>query len=127
MTEEEAAGCLEILTRKSGEPDARGWGEQFIEATRSLRKGTPLEQAEQLHRLYRVKAPLPETHQLMVTRIEEKLLPELAKALKKAAGPLKSTLHREQPAFAGEAPFRAKKKLPPKPSWPWPAEPPWLR
>ncbi len=115
MTREEAAACWEVLTQKNGDPDPRGWGEQFIELTRILRKGTPVEKAQRLQRLYRVKAPLPETHQMMVARYEDQFFGDLAKALKKSAGSMKSVLHREQPAFAGEAPFRAKEKVPPKP------------
>ncbi len=115
MTEQEAAACWEVLTKKAGEPDSRGWGEQFVELARILRKGTPVEKAERLHGLYRVKAPLPETHQMMVGRYEEQFLPELAKALKKSGGSMKSVLHREQPAFAGAAPHRPKEKVPPKP------------
>ena len=112
MTREEAEVCIQILSGKTGEPDIRPWGEQFIELTRVHRKGSPLEKAQRLHRLYRVQGPLPDTHELMVARFEEPLFAEMAKALKKSAGTLRSMLHREQPAFRGEAPFREPKEIP---------------
>jgi len=116
MTRDEGQACWDVLSRKEGEPDARSWGEQFVEYTRLLKNGTPVEQAERLHRLYRVRAPLPPTHVLMVTRFEEHLLHDVAKALGKSFASAKSVLHREQPAFAGEAPQRPKEALPPKPA-----------
>lgn len=115
MTKEEAQAAIEVLSKKTGEPDTRGWGEQYIELTRVLRKGTALEQATVLQRLYRTPGPVPSTHELMITRYEEQLLPLLAKALKKAVGPLKGTLHRGQPAFGYEAPFRESLPIPSKP------------
>lgn len=61
MTGDEARAMCEVLSAKTGAPDSRPWGEQYLELSRALRKGTALERAQKLHQLYRCPAPLPET------------------------------------------------------------------
>ncbi len=123
MTRDEANQLYDVLSAKAGVPDPRPWGEQYIELTRTLRKGPALERGEKLHQLYRCSAPLPETHELMIVRFEEPLLEELAKALGKRPGQLKSELHRGQPAFGKEAPFRELAQMPKAPGFAgWKAE-----
>jgi hypothetical protein len=112
MTHDEAQAVYEVLSTHVGNPDLRSWGEQYVELTRTLRKGAPLERAQKLHQLYRCNSPLPETHELMITRFEEALFGDLAKALRKKPGQLKAELHRGQPAFGKEAPYRELAPLP---------------
>jgi hypothetical protein len=112
MTHDEAQAVHDLLSTHVGTPDLRSWGEQYLELTRALRKGAPLERAQKLHQLYRCSSPLPETHELMITRFEETLFIDLGKALRKKPGQLKAELHRGQPAFGHEAPFRELAPLP---------------
>jgi hypothetical protein len=116
MKKSDAAACWKILSERSGAPDDRRWGSRYLELTRTLATGTPMEQAHKLHRLYREQRPLPDTHKLMIERYEERLLVPLARALEKPLGQVRSGLHRGQPAFAAEAPYRKPIPIPPKPA-----------
>jgi hypothetical protein len=115
MKKSDAEACWKILSDRSGAPDDRRWGSRYLELTRALAKGTVMEQAHHLHLLYRERRPLPDTHKLMIERYEEHLLVPLSKALKKPLGRVRSMLHRGQPAFAAEAPYRKAVPIPPKP------------
>src|SRR4051812_2576901 len=112
MTAQEAENLLAILSTRNGAPDSRSWGEQFVELSRIARKGSDTERAQRLHLLYRCAAPLPETHELMIARFEEPLFAEMGKALRKKPGQIKAELHRGQPAFGSEAPYRDLEPLP---------------
>jgi hypothetical protein len=114
MDKNEAEALVATLMNKTGEPDPRSWGEQYVELSRIHRKGTPPEQAASLQRLYRVKA-FQSTHERMVSVLEEALFPQLAKALKTSAGALKARIHRGHPAFGHVAPERPELPLPDAP------------
>ncbi len=105
MSLADAVAVLETLLQKSGPPDARDWGDQYIELQAALKKGSPAQQAAILQRLYRVPSP-DEMQQRALSQCEELLLPELALALKKKLGTLRSQLHKGQPAFGYQAPER---------------------
>ena len=124
MTADEATACLNLLSRKDGAPDPRSWGEQFVELNRVLRSGTALERAERLHQLYRVAAPLPQTHKMMLDKLEAAFFPALGEALGKTPKALKSTLHRGQPAFEEVAPAEEGPAAIPGATYVKPAEPP---
>ena len=101
----EAGGVLAKLMAKGGEPDARDWGDQYLEHGPALKTGTPAAQADILQKLFRAEAP-DEMQQRAIGKLEEVLLPELALALKKKVGALRSQLHKGQPAFGYQAPER---------------------
>jgi len=92
----EAAEVLAKLMEKMGEPDARDWGDQYLEHGPALKTGTPAAQAAVLQKLFRVAAP-DEMQQCAIGKLEEVLLPELAQALKKKIGSLRSQLHKGSP------------------------------
>jgi hypothetical protein len=114
MNRAEAEAILEVLDRKTGEPDSRPWGAQYVELSKLHRAGAPTDQAERLQRLYRRLSPsLAESR--MVAALEDQLLPALAKATETTQGVLRARLHRDQPAFPYTAPERPESQLPPVP------------
>lgn len=105
LTVAEAQVLLDVLGSKEGDPDPRPWGEQYVELQHVLKHGTPSEQATHLQKLYRLRN-LDASRQRILDSYEDALLPELASALKKKIGGLRSRLHRGQPAFGYQAPVR---------------------
>ncbi len=105
MDRDTANDVHKLLMQKSGEPDVRDWGDQYLDLQMALRSGTPNEQAAILQQLYRVSKP-EETQLLALNKLEDLLLPELALSLKKKKGTLRGQLHKGQPAFGYQAPDR---------------------
>src|SRR4051794_38453177 len=50
-----------LIGKKDGKPDARPWGEQYVDIQKALRKGDAKPLAERLQVLLRVSAPLQPT------------------------------------------------------------------
>ena len=98
MKPEAADAIFAILGRREGDPDSRSWGEQYMELSRIHRKGTPLEQAERLQRLYRRRSPSA-AEERMITVLEDALFSNLAKASKTTVADLRARFHDGQPAF----------------------------
>lgn len=114
MDKNQAEALSTILMDRTGQPDPRSWGEQYVELSRIHRKGSDEEIARSLQRLYRNKQ-VQATQERMISVLEEKLFPPLGRALEQSLGALRSKFHRGQPAFGVVAPERPEVKLPDPP------------
>jgi hypothetical protein len=95
-----AEKLVALIGKKEGKPDARPWGEHYIEIQKALRKGDARPLAERLQVLLRASAPLPSTVERALVAVEDALLPELAHALGLPLKKLKTRLRNGTPAFA---------------------------
>jgi RNA polymerase-interacting CarD/CdnL/TRCF family regulator len=89
-----------LLTKRDGKPDARPWGEQYVDIQKALRKGDAKPLAERLQQLLRNSAPLPSAVERALFSLEDALLPELAHALANPVSRLRTRIRNGQPAFA---------------------------
>ncbi|MBL8953014.1 MAG: hypothetical protein JNK82_19710 [Myxococcaceae bacterium] len=89
-----------LIGKKDGKPDARPWGEQYVDIQKALRKGDAKPLAERLQLMLRVAAPLQPTFERALFSVEDALLPELAHALAIPVKQLRTRLHNGTPAFS---------------------------
>jgi RNA polymerase-interacting CarD/CdnL/TRCF family regulator len=89
-----------LVSKRDGKPDARPWGEQYVDIQKALRKGDAKPLAERLHLLLRNSAPLQSVVERALNSVEDALLPELAHALQIPVKKLRTRLHNGTPAFA---------------------------
>jgi len=95
-----AEKLVALISKKDVKPDARPWGEQYVDIQKAIRKGDAKGLAERLQLMLRVSAPLQPTVERALFSVEDALLPELAHALAIPVKKLRTRLHNGTPAFA---------------------------
>lgn len=95
-----AEKLVALVTKKDGKPDARPWGEQYVDIQKALRKGDAKPLAERLQVLLKNGAPLQPTVERALFSVEDALLPELAHALQQPVKKLRTRVRNGTPAFA---------------------------
>lgn len=101
MTPEEAATLVDLLL-ESHRPATSSWGARVLEYGRAERSGDPERVARALGELY-AETTLSSAQELMVTRLEGRLLGNLATALKEPVGKLRARLRAGRAIFSGDA------------------------
>lgn len=120
MTPEEAVPLVDLLL-EAHRPATSSWGARVLEYGRAERSGEPERIA--LSELY-AEATLSPAQQLMVRRLEERLLGDLAAALDEPAERLRGRLHAGRAIFAGDAPWAPDELEGPETSSLYPVETP---
>lgn len=102
MTLAEANTLVDLLL-EAHQRSTMSWGVRVLEYGRAERSGQPDRIAHALAELY-AETELKPPQELMVRRLEERLLPELAAALGESEAEVRAKVHGRRPIFAGDAP-----------------------
>ncbi|MFT3709026.1 MAG: hypothetical protein QM817_15370 [Archangium sp.] len=103
MTLAEATTIVDLVL-EAHRPSTQSWGVRVLEYGRAERSGDPVRVARALGELYAEAQHTP-AQKLMVERLEQNLLPQLAAALGEPEAKVRERMHREHTHFDGEAAF----------------------